>query len=247
MKENLPKSLEEFKIAFISDIQADRYTDEKRLSNYIQIVNSTNPDLILMAGDMITSTPNYIDVSATQLGKLKSKHGVFTCVGDHDNWAYRGDSERSKNEITDAFSKVGIPMINNNKLVLGIDSSTIEVTFITNTYVETIDSNTLNLLSNDKNKADFRIFLTHQPREFLLKKAIESNYDLLLAGHTHGGQITFLFPFYNLSPTMIETPFMRGKFSFGNTLLIVNRGLGMSLAPVRYNSTPEVTLITLSK
>ncbi len=246
-KENLPQSLEGFKIAFISDIQADRYTDEKRLSNYIEKVNSTNPDLILMAGDMITSTPDFIELSSNQLSKLKSKYGIFTCVGDHDNWAYKGDNERSLREVTSALAKVNIPMIDNEKLILGIKNANIEVTFITNTYVETVNEQILDSLTNNTNKAEVRIFLTHQPREFLVEKAVEKNFDIFLAGHTHGGQITFLFPFYNLSPTMIETPYMRGEFNFGKTLMIVTKGLGMSLAPVRYNSTPEITVINLSK
>ncbi|MBK8944543.1 MAG: metallophosphoesterase [Ignavibacteriae bacterium] len=244
-KANLPKSLDGFKIAFISDIQADRYTDEKRLSNFFEKVNATNPDLILMAGDMITSTPDFIELSANQLSKLKSKYGIFTCVGDHDNWAYRGDNERSLSEVTNALSKVNIPMIDNNKLILGIKNANLEVTFVTNTYVETISENTLDLITSNNSNADLRIFLTHQPMEFLVKKAHEKNYDLFLAGHTHGGQITFLFPFQNLSPTMIETPYMRGEFKFENMLMIVTKGLGMSLAPVRYNSTPEVSVIKL--
>jgi predicted MPP superfamily phosphohydrolase len=246
-KENLPAALNGFKIGFVSDIQADKYTDEKRLRNFINKLNSTNPDLVLMGGDMITSTPNYIEFSAEQLSRVKAKHGVFTCVGDHDNWAYRGDNERSLNEITKAFSNVNIPMIDNNKLVLGIDSSNIEVTFITNTYVETISEGLLDSLTQNISNADLRIFLTHQPREFMIEKAAKENYDLYLCGHTHGGQITFLFPFYNLSPTMIETPYMRGEFWFGKMMMVVTRGLGMSLAPIRYNSTPEVTLITLNK
>jgi len=246
-KDNLPASLEGFKIAFVSDIQADRYTNEDRLSNYIQKLNSTNSDLVLMAGDMITSTPNFIKLSANQLGKIKSKHGVFTCVGDHDNWAYRGNYSKSLKEITKALSDVNVAMIDNDKLVLGIDSANIEVTFITNTYVERASNLTLNSLTKDTNKANLRIFLTHQPRQFLIDRAVEKGYDLYLCGHTHGGQVTFLFPFYNLSPTLAETTYMRGDFWFENTLMIVTRGLGMSLAPVRFNSTPEITIINLSK
>jgi uncharacterized protein len=246
-KESLPKSLDGLKIAFVSDIQADRYTNDSRLNNYIEKLNSTNPDLVLIAGDMITSTPDFIQISANQLSRIKSNYGVYTCVGDHDNWAYRGDYERSLSEVTNALSKVNIPMIDNEKLVLGIDSSNIEVTFITNTYVERVNKDILDSLTRNTNRADLRIFLTHQPREFLINKALEKNYDLYLCGHTHGGQITFLFPFFNLSPTLVETIYMRGDFWFNDMLMIVTRGLGMSLAPVRFNSTPEITVITLSK
>ncbi|MCB9249682.1 MAG: metallophosphoesterase [Ignavibacteriales bacterium] len=220
---------------------------KKRLGNFIDKLNSSKPDLVLMAGDMITSTPNFIEFSADQLSKVKAKHGVFTCVGDHDNWAYRGDNERSLSEVTEALGRVNIPMIDNGKLLIGVDSSNIEVTFVTNTYVETISEKVLDSLTINKSNADIRIFLTHQPREFMIEKASEMNYDLYLCGHTHGGQITFLFPFYNLSPTLIETAYMRGEFNFNKMLMIVTRGLGMSLAPVRYNSTPEITIINLSK
>ncbi|MCK7526330.1 MAG: metallophosphoesterase [Ignavibacteriales bacterium] len=94
-KNNLPKELDGFKIAFISDVQADRYTDEKRLKRYVDKINDSKPDLVLVAGDVITSTPDYIENAAKYLGMIKSKYGTYSCVGDHDNWAYRQDYERS--------------------------------------------------------------------------------------------------------------------------------------------------------
>ncbi len=95
------------------------------------------------------------------------------------------------------------------------------------------------------NKAEFKIFLTHQPQEFLINSALKNKYDLFLAGHTHGGQITLVFPFIQLTPTLIETRFVKGDFYFNDMLAVVCGGLGMSLAPVRYNSTPEIVVITL--
>jgi predicted MPP superfamily phosphohydrolase len=80
-----------------------------------------------------------------------------------------------------------------------------------------------------------------------VQRAIDNEYNLMLSGHTHGGQITILFPFQDLSPTMFETKYVRGDFWFDNTLLVVCRGLGFSIAPVRYNSTPEIVIIELNK
>lgn len=245
-KDGLPLSLDGFKVVLIADVQADRYTDEARLSRYIEAVNNSNPDLVLIAGDVITSTPNFIDIAADALGKIKSKYGVYSCVGDHDNWAYRGDAERSRREITEALSIRKIKMIDNNNLVIPVDTSKIGVTFITNTYVERIDGDKIDSLVNKEEHEDLKIFLTHQPRNFLIESAYKSGFNLFLAGHTHGGQLTFFFPFINLSPTLIETKYVKGDFRFDDMLAIVNRGLGMSLAPIRYNSTPEVTVIILS-
>ncbi len=86
-KSDLPQSLENFKIVFISDIQADHYTDKPRLEKFVSTVNSLHPDLVLIAGDLITTGPDYITISGQEVGKIKSKYGVYSCVGDHDNWA----------------------------------------------------------------------------------------------------------------------------------------------------------------
>lgn len=244
-KNNLPADLEGFKIAFIADVQADKYTDEDRLQKYIEEVNSTNPDLVLIAGDLITSTPDYINKSAEFVGRINSKYGVYSCVGDHDNWAYREDTPRSIREITAALTKHGVQMIHNSKQDIRVGNADVCITYITNTYVETIEEKLLDSLTYHNNGCDVKIFLTHQPRSFMIDKAAEKDYNLFLAGHTHGGQITLLFPFVYITPTMFETKYIRGDFWFDEMLMVVNRGLGMSLAPIRYNSTPEVTLIVL--
>ena len=245
-KNALPENLEGFRIALISDIQADRYTGKKRLERFVSAVNATKPDLILIAGDIITNSPDYINLSAEYLGNLNARYGVYSCVGDHDNWAYRFENEKSLKEVTKALRKVNIPMIDNNKIVLNVDSSEIGITFITNTYVERIQEEVLDSLTNGSLDYDLKIFLTHQPRQSLVDKAVERKYDLFFAGHTHGGQLTFLFPFFNLTPTLIETKYVKGDFRIDDMLMVVTRGLGMSISPVRYNSTPEVTLVILS-
>jgi len=134
-------------------------------------------------------------------------------------------------------------MLNDENRILNIDSAKILISFVTYTYPEKISQEDLNKLLSVK-KQDFNIVLSHQPEGGIPEEASEKNYDLMLAGHTHGGQITF-FPLYNLSPTLLETKYVRGNFTIGNMLLIVTRGLGMSLVPFRLNSTPEITLITL--
>ena len=226
-------------------MQADQFTTGARLQSYIDKVNAADPDIVLIAGDIVTNSADYIDISARYLGKIKSRYGVYSCVGDHDNWAYRGDNERSVREITDTLSKVNIKMIDNDKITIGVDTARIGITFVTNTYVERINEGMLDSLTNHYSGSDLKIFLTHQPREYLVKTAVENDYDLIFAGHTHGGQITLFFPFYNLSPTLLETKYVKGDFHFGDAMLVVNRGLGVSISPVRYNATPEMTLIVV--
>lgn len=243
----IPADLEGFRIAFISDVQADEYTDEERLGNFISKVNSTKPGLVLMGGDVITNTPFFIKTAAEFIGQIKAPYGVYSCVGDHDNWAYRNDYDRSLMEVTEALSSVNVPMIDNQSRSFQIRNSTIGVTFATNNYMRMIREETIEALASEVKNTGLRIFITHQPRPDIVNEAAKLGYDLFLAGHTHGGQISFLLPFSVFSPTRFETRFVRGTFDIGKMKMIVTRGLGMSILPVRYNSTPEVTLIVLSR
>jgi len=243
-KDSLPDALNNFKIAFFSDIQADHYTDEGRLGNFISKVNELDPDLVLIAGDLITTGPKYIELSAKEVGKLKANYGVYSCVGDHDNWAYRNDYKKSVTEIKNSLMNNNVEMIDNGKRMINVDGAKIGITFVTNTYVGKVRDEVLDSLSSNCT-GDLKIFLTHQPRPYLTEAAQKNHFDLYLCGHTHGGQLSLVFPFIQLTPTMIETNYIQGDFWFGDMLMIVTRGLGMSLAPIRYNSTPEITLIKI--
>jgi uncharacterized protein len=243
---SLPAALNNFRIVFISDIHADEFTNDTRLEKFVKKVNSTNPDLVLIGGDFISSTPDYIETAATFIGKIKSKYGIYSCVGDHDNWAYRNDTRRSLREITNALQRHNVEMVNNEKRTINVNGAEISIAFITNTYVEGINEKRFDNVIGDGIPGDLKILLVHQPANFLIEEAKKYSFNLLLAGHTHGGQVTFLFPFINLTPTLIETKYVRGDFHFGNLLMVVTRGLGMSLVPLRYNSTPEVTVIMIN-
>ncbi|HEX2865910.1 MAG TPA: metallophosphoesterase [Ignavibacteriales bacterium] len=249
-KATLPESLNNFKIAFIADIQADSYNTPARIGKYIDKLNATKPDLVLVGGDVITGTPEYtptyINVAAEYLGDIKSRLGVYSCIGDHDHWAYKDDNVRSIREVSTALKEKKVDMVDNQNMTFRVGNTAIGVTFATSTYVDRIGEPLLDKLT-ENNHGSLKILLSHQPSQYLIDRAEKEHYDMMLAGHTHGGQLTFLFPFHNLTFTQLETQYVKGDFHFGNMLLVVTRGLGMSTVPFRYNSTPEITLITLKK
>ncbi len=245
VKKDLPEGLNGFKLVFISDIHADRYTDGDRLRKYIYDVNAAKPDLVLIGGDMISSGHEFIDTAAKYAGEIKSNYGVFSCVGDHDNWAYGRNYKKSLYEVEKALNNYNVKMIDDSSIVLNLKNTSIKITFITDTYVEHISNKLLYNLTSGSGKYGLKILLVHQPRQNVVSRSVKTGYDLLLAGHTHGGQITFLFPFKNLTPTLLETKYVRGNFRLDKMLMIVTRGFGMSLVPMRYNSTPEVTIIKI--
>ncbi len=239
------KDLQNFKIAFISDIQLDRFTNVERVNKYIKTVNELNPDIILAGGDFISSDSNYIPIVANLAGNLKSKYGVYSCIGDHDFAAYKKQYWRSLTAVKEALKNNDVMMIDNGNLNLFVNESVVKITFLSSTYIKPYNETIFDSLAQSNLDADLKILVTHQPDEQIALKAKDYGYNLYLCGHTHGGQINFLFPFLNITPVRFETKFISGEFWFDNLLMIVNRGLGMSTIPIRYHSVPEVTLIEI--
>jgi hypothetical protein len=241
----LPEALEGFRIVLVADLQADRHTNEDDLERYVRAVNEQRADLILMAGDLITRGDGYIDVAARHAGRMQARLGVYTCVGDHDNWAYGEDMSSSVTAITKALAAQGVTMVDNDVVTFDVRGGRIAALFVTENYMQRNNGAALEAMLDDTRQADVRVVVTHQPNPALIDKAGQAGVDLYLAGHTHGGQITFLFPFLDLTPVALESRYVRGHFQLGDMGVVVSNGLGLSLVPFRYNSTPTVDVIEL--
>jgi uncharacterized protein len=241
----LPEALDGFRIVLVADLQADRYTSDDDLERYVRAVNEQRADLVLMAGDLITRGDEYIDVAAHHAGRMQAKHGVYTCVGDHDNWALGADMGSSVTAITEALAAQGVTMVDNDVVTFDLDGGRIAVLFVTENYIQRNNGTTLEAMLEATPQANVRIVVTHQPNPVLVDTAAQGGVDLYLAGHTHGGQVTFLFPFLDLTPVALETPYVRGHFQLGDMRVVVSNGLGVSLVPFRYNATPTVDVIEL--
>lgn len=87
---------------------------------------------------------------------------------------------------------------------------------------------------------------SHQVSDLLVTRAQQNNYALLMAGHTHGGQVRVPFFGKTYSASDLETPFISGQYKEGDLFINVNEGLGFTLAPVRYNVPPSITFIELT-
>lgn len=234
---NLPTALNSLKIVHISDIQADIRTNREKIDKYISLVNSLEPDIVVFTGDIVTYGTEHIPVAVEMLSKIKSRFGVYSCVGDHDYWA-------GLENIANEMRKYGLRLYDNENINLKIDGASIGLTFVTNIYSKRPNSELLSELAL-KNNSDFKIFITHQPSENLVKFAYDNGYKIFLAGHTHGGQVVFSIFGYKVVPSKIETKYVSGSYQLGSMLINVNNGLGFTLAPIRFNAPAEVTLIKL--
>lgn len=242
--EGLPQELDGFEIALISDPQADPYTGEERLSQMVRAVQREEPDLVLIAGDIITRPPEYIELAARVLGRLKAPHGVYSCIGDHDNFAYR-DRERSLREVREGLARVGIPMLDNEVETIEVDGAELAVIAVTSNYVNRASEGLVKKLVHQARGAGVRVLLAHQATQAVLDGG--SAAELMLTGHMHGGQVSFLTPVGLMVLARIESPHITGRYSVGDSTLIVSGGLGLSVAPFRYHSNATVDIVRLER
>src|SRR6185436_16019353 len=157
---------------------------------------------------------------------------------DHDYFADR-------KFVVDQLEARAIVVLENKTTSVAIDGGSVAITGVTNVYRNQVSEQTVASLSRARVPASLSILLTHQPSPWLVKSAAANEYDLFLAGHTHGGQIVFPLPGFLLTGSSFETKYVTGFYRVGPMFVSINNGLGLTLAPIRYHAPAEVTLIVL--
>ncbi|MFY9554470.1 MAG: metallophosphoesterase [Blastocatellia bacterium] len=234
----LPSGLSELRIVHIADIQVDNRTNGGKLDAYIDTVNKLKPDLILFSGDAVTSGTSFVEQAAEAMSRLQARFGTYACLGDHDYFADR-------KLVADQLQVKGIVVLENKSVAVPINGDSVVITGVTNVYRNNVALDVVDQLARERPASEFSILLTHQPSTWLVKLAADRDYNLFLGGHTHGGQIAFLLPGFLLTGSSFETRYVTGFYDVGSLLVSINNGLGLTLAPIRYQAPAEVTLIVL--
>jgi len=234
-----PTETGDLTIVHIADLHADIYTNPAKLSRYIALVNRAEPDMVIVSGDLITSGPDFIKYGAEALGDIVSMHGVFFVMGDHDYWTGTEYIER-------ALLDEGINVLQNENRYLTHNGKAIKLTGVTELYSYRVDPKLLATLMAPEEHDVLHIVAVHQASERLIRDSQIAETDLLLTGHTHGGQINIPLFFMPLTAAMEETPYIRGAYRLERLFLNVNSGLGFTLSPVRYNAPASVSVLRIS-
>ncbi|MGM0588153.1 MAG: metallophosphoesterase [Bacteroidota bacterium] len=229
-----------FRIAHISDIQADAFTGPERLQAYMDKVEEANPDLIIFTGDVISYGTDYIATGTQYLSKLTAKYGVWSVMGDHDYWA-------GLDTVMSAMEANQLPVLEDEAQTISLDSFSMNLTGLLNVYSrrpsEASIDNLLNAAARDT--STIQLLISHQMEKSLARKASQKGIDLILSGHTHGGQLGFPFWGFNVSGPSLETDLLNGLYYINQTPLNINSGLGFTLAPVRFNAPAAVSILDI--
>jgi predicted MPP superfamily phosphohydrolase len=233
-----------FRIAFIADTQQDVHTTAERASAVYGLVNASAPDVVLSGGDWINSGPDHIEASARTAATLKSRLGTFSVRGDHEHFAYV-DRHRSVREIERAMQDNGIAMLANEVRWFDHEGKRIAVVFLNYNYIHRTDAATIASLVASIAHADYRIAVTHQLDASLVTLLVDQ-VDLVLAGHTHGGQVNPVVGITHANLARLETPYVDGRYQLRSTTIIVTAGVGYSIVPIRYASPGSIELLQLT-
>jgi hypothetical protein len=227
----LPKALDRFRIVHLSDLHYGPMVDPRHLQRAIEIANELRPDMIALTGDYISQERAFAAPCAEIVGRLKASYGVYAILGNHDHWT-------DARLITDLFQAEGIRMLINEGVRIDVRGEAFWLAGVDDTMVGLED---LSLSMAGARAGEFKLLLAHNPT--ILRRAARADVDLVLSGHTHGGQVT-LRPEKNRSGKP-RRRMLRGLGRRANTQIYVTRGLGTVVLPIRYGCPPEVTLLEL--
>ncbi len=244
--DTIPESFKGYKILQISDLHNKEFGSKQ--NKILAKIEKIKPDIIVITGDLIDSNNTNIDIAMELINGAINIAPIYYVSGNHESWY--GSYEDLKSKLENS----GVVVLDNEKIEVFNDSDSIDIigladtSFIKYDWLEYGDNvETKNLLNTlTEGSTNFKILLSHRPELFDIYS--DSSVDLIFSGHAHGGQFRLPFigglvaPDQGFFPKLTE-----GVHTINNTSMIISRGLGNSIIPLRVFNRPELIVVTLSK
>ena len=221
------------RVAHLSDLHVGTLTPKSWAMAWVRAANGRAPDLAVVTGDMVTSGTAYHEDIAEAVSALRAKMGVFVSMGNHD---YFGESE----PLVSLLRKGGVRVLRNEGEVIERAGGRLWLAAIDDTWTRRDD---LERAMRGRPEGATTVLLAHDPERF--DKAADAGAELVLSGHTHGGQIAMPFLYRRLSLARIAHRYNVGFYRRGRSTLFVHPGLGTTGPPMRLGVAPEVTILVL--
>jgi uncharacterized protein len=245
--QGLPTAFEGARIAQLSDIHLDQFTEPLFLEHAVKVVNDLNLDYVFLTGDFVTDgvTSRHFTMGAAWqcaniLRHLKCPQR-YAVLGNHDVLI-------GSKVVQTALNDNGIPVLVNTSTPLERAGGRIWLAGLDDA-AESHPRIDLAIPEHIRGIAEEPvILLCHEPdfADKILEKPAGQSVSLMLSGHTHGGQVRVpLVGPINLPP--LGRKYVEGWFRFGKMQLYVNRGLGTVGVPFRFNCPPEISIFTLRR
>ena len=234
----LPVDLDGLRILQLSDIHLSAFLHESELAKVIDMALDLRPHLTVVTGDLISSRGDPLDACIRQLARVKSDAGTFACMGNHECYA------RVERYATEAGARAGIRFLRGQAQTLRFGNSVLNLAGVD---YEPLTNRGRYLRGAERLVVPgaVNVLLSHNPDVFPV--AARQGYNLLLAGHTHGGQVTVEILDQSINPARFFTPYVYGIFRAGRSAAYVTRGIGTIGITARIGAPPEISVLRLRK
>jgi len=234
---NLPDEFAGMTIAHLSDIHHGLYTGLDYINRCVEIANGLKPDLIALTGDFTYGGKQYIEPCAESLKNLKAAAGVYAVLGNHDYYA-------GASRVTRALRNAGLNLLIDAQDRIEHRGSKLCVLGVDDLYYGATD---IDHLMRDVPKEAPKIVLAHNP-DFIEEFAVKQQHiDLMMSGHTHGGQIRLPVLGAPHISSSYGQRYAIGLNRNGSMQVYTTRGIGTILLPSRFDCPPEITLYRLER
>ena len=239
----IPESFAGFRIVQVSDLHNTEMGDGNK--KLLEMLKKAEPDVIVITGDLIDSRRTDIDVALRFVEQAVEIAPCYYVTGNHESRLTKQEYQEFENAICES----GVHVLHGEEVILERDGHSISLAGIDDpSLMKRYQSGEASLSSNGLSKlfsnTEFRILLSHRPELFPIY--VDANVDLIFSGHAHGGQFRFPFVGGIFAPNQgIFPAYDAGVFVEGNTHMVVSRGIGNSIFPLRFNNRPEVIAVEL--
>lgn len=244
----------EIKAVLISDLHMKSFGKENR--RLIEKIDTLSPDIVFLNGDFVNGYDENIDVAINLTSALKEKYPVYFALGNHE----KEYEQNFGTDITSAFENAGavvldrtfvdITLCGNDIRIGGLYDYAFATDNINSTDPENMDKETYDFLTRFQDTERYKIMLSHRPDSFIFGQAAATwEVDLVLSGHTHGGQVVIPFMGGLIGGDQGSFPrYVHGSYEKENIKMVITSGLssGKSLLP-RLNNPPEIAVVTISE
>ncbi len=226
--EDIPEGFDGFVIAHVSDF----HNVSKMLDSTITALKETQPDIICITGDLIDCRSTEIEIALAFVREAMKIAPCYYVTGNHE----ANITEELRNGFLERMMESGVVMLNDRAVILERNGS--KIALAGHFWGGTEDYGSITDFDG------YRILLSHQPEAF--DRYVAGDYNLVLSGHAHGGQVRIPFVGGLYAPGQGLLPkYDAGLFSENGTSMLVSRGIGNSVFPLRFNNRPEVVVAVL--
>ena len=231
---DLAPSFDGYRIAFLTDPHYSAVVPRWWIARAVSASLNLNPDLILLGGDYLSHSPRYAAGLADLFRPLAAPDGVFYVLGNHDHYV-------GAELVRRALGEAGLVELRNTSLLIRRGAAALAIAGVGDLRFDVVDFEAA-LRGVPGNVP--RVVVSHDPDVFAIWPA-EPRLDLMLSGHTHGGQahLPLVGPPY--VPSQFGFRYLAGVIREGARQLYVSRGIGAITVPIRWRCPPEITLLVL--